>query len=342
MKWFKIQRKLQKFLFALVPVKEWRHRLRRRFFFERRAEEIWRYFGATEEVCRLLARLERDSLWKDLPSAGLIFIASQLERGEKAKAAESLKKYTAVNGTDNLWKILPVAAFAHAKGFSTDLIRRAAILNGTFERNAKMFDALITGKSVSVVGNAPTEIGGGNGAKIDASDIVIRCNNFKTLGYERDYGRKCSVWVKSFESDINHDRPDIVPPPKLILYRSCPSHEILRSPELIAVMENDMRKAPISGMSLNDYSRARRCLSNLPTTGWLALDKVLSLHEKISGLRVFGFSFLKNLHGVSYGLHYAENRSVKTARTITHGHNFGEEGNILRQKMSRCEKVIIE
>lgn len=340
MKLFEIQRTAQKILFSLVPVREWEHRLRRRFFFERRAEEIWRYFGATGDVCRLFSRIERDSLWKNLPVHGLIFIATLLERKEVEKANEALKKYVSENGTQSLWKILPVAAFAYERGYSSDLIIRAAKLNWIFDNNEKMFAALINGKSVSVVGNAPTEIGSGNGRKIDSSDIVVRCNNFKTVGYENDYGKKCDVWVKSFENDINHNRPDVHP--RLILYRSCLSHEILRSPELLDVIEQDQRKAPISGMSIADYTRARQSLSNLPTTGWLALDKVLSLQEKLVGIKVFGFSFLKNLHGAAYGFHYAEDRPIKTAKKITEGHNFGEEGNILRKRLSSCGKVIVE
>ena len=254
------------------------------------------------------------------------------------EAENALAKFRATNGDGMLWKILSVAAFAETQGVTDKRVLKAAALHRIFEKNASKFMELVSGKTVSVVGNAPTEVGSGNGHLIDSSDIVVRCNNFKTAGFEADYGTKHEVWVKSFERDINHERADIYP--QLILYRSCMTHEILREPKLLDVIESDSKKTNIAGMDVADYIRAKEKLANLPTTGFLALEKVLSLSAQISGLRIFGFSFLKGLSGVSFGLHYAEPRSDKTAKTIIHGHNFGEEGNVLRKDISMCEKVI--
>ena len=337
MKLFKIERTLQRIFFGLAPVREWQHRLRRRFFFERRAQEIWHYHGATDLALSLLSRIDRDSLWRDLPQGALVYIACLCERSMRKEAEAALAKFRKSNGDDMLWKILPVASFAESCGVGTELVRRSAALHRLIEENSRDFERLVAGKTVSVVGNAPTEIGSGNGPRIDSSDIVVRCNNFKLCGFEKDYGTKCDVWIKSFENDINHERSDIHP--KLILYRSCTTHEILREPKLLDVIERDSRKTKISGISLADYTRARETLSDLPTTGYLALEKTLFLGDVISGLRVFGFSFLKGLSGPSFGLHYAEARSEKTAKTIVNGHNFGEEGEILREKLSKFEKL---
>lgn len=52
-------------------------------------------------------------------------------------------------------------------------------------------------RTVCIVGNSPSLVGSGKGGFIDGHDIVIRFNNFETLGYEADYGRRTDIWARA-------------------------------------------------------------------------------------------------------------------------------------------------
>lgn len=63
--------------------------------------------------------------------------------------------------------------------------------------NARFLDILAfveRSASVVLVGNAPTVLGSQLGGAIDGHDCVIRLNDFRTIGFEADVGRKTSVW----------------------------------------------------------------------------------------------------------------------------------------------------
>ena len=57
--------------------------------------------------------------------------------------------------------------------------------------------------SIAIVGNSGSELGAGNGAVIDARDLVIRFNNFSLdPRFVDDYGAKLDCWANSFNKDI--------------------------------------------------------------------------------------------------------------------------------------------
>lgn len=54
-----------------------------------------------------------------------------------------------------------------------------------------------------VVGNAPSEVGNGNGGGIDACVQIFRFNNFVTSDdYQNDYGLSTTHWVTTFAKDV--------------------------------------------------------------------------------------------------------------------------------------------
>lgn len=62
-----------------------------------------------------------------------------------------------------------------------------------------LLSELIQNKSLAIIGNSPKEVGTGNGAKIDRYDLVARFKNYSTKEeYQRDYGKKASIWVTPF------------------------------------------------------------------------------------------------------------------------------------------------
>jgi Glycosyltransferase family 29 (sialyltransferase) len=58
-------------------------------------------------------------------------------------------------------------------------------------------------RSLAIVGNSPCEIGLGQGARIDAHDLVARFNVFSTREFAIDYGRRCNIHVRSLPEDEN-------------------------------------------------------------------------------------------------------------------------------------------
>lgn len=57
-----------------------------------------------------------------------------------------------------------------------------------------------------VVGNGPSITGRGLGEYIDSFENVVRINNFKTEGFEKDVGTKTDVWATTLYVDIDRSR----------------------------------------------------------------------------------------------------------------------------------------
>jgi hypothetical protein len=95
--------------------------------------------------------------------------------------------------TNNIWK---------DEYFS----RGSACFKGIVRAREKFEQTLITSRySFCLVGNAPTEIGSGNGAIIDSKKLVIRINNY-SLDYPEDYGTKEDIWVRVANQEVSNSR----------------------------------------------------------------------------------------------------------------------------------------
>lgn len=62
---------------------------------------------------------------------------------------------------------------------------------------------LSTSKKVIVIGNSPNVINHKIGDKIDKFDIVIRVNDFRTIGFEKYVGQKTDIVMTSFATNFN-------------------------------------------------------------------------------------------------------------------------------------------
>jgi len=77
-----------------------------------------------------------------------------------------------------------------------DVFRKTSIIRQSINDQRKSFLEYIQGKSIAIVGNAPSELGKGLGKEIDSYDVVIRFNNYSTEAqYIGDYGTKANVWA---------------------------------------------------------------------------------------------------------------------------------------------------
>lgn len=63
--------------------------------------------------------------------------------------------------------------------------------------------------SVAVVGNAGYLRDIGQGDRIDNHDLVIRMNNFQIRGFEAQVGSRVDLFLTTFFTDIQYDRPEL-------------------------------------------------------------------------------------------------------------------------------------
>lgn len=76
-------------------------------------------------------------------------------------------------------------------GLRVHPLRRAADYNTRF---LDLLTLLEGAESIALVGNAPSLLGARLGRHIDAREVVIRLNDFRTGGFEADVGARTSLW----------------------------------------------------------------------------------------------------------------------------------------------------
>lgn len=150
--------------------------------------------------------------------------------------------------------------------------------------------------SVAIVGNAGYLADLGQGKAIDGHDLVIRLNNFRTVGFERHVGRRCDLFLTNFFTDIRFDRPELAVPRHLVA--SVPNvfrkqrrrHLHHRHGEHIAAGLERLGRREVCVPSPASFRAACAACRAVPSTGMMALRFVLS-HLRFDRLFVTGFSF---------------------------------------------------
>lgn len=56
--------------------------------------------------------------------------------------------------------------------------------------------------TICVVGNGPSVLGADRGSVVDVHDEVVRVNSFKIQGYEREVGRKTTIWFRAVSKKV--------------------------------------------------------------------------------------------------------------------------------------------
>src|SRR5262245_20589078 len=67
----------------------------------------------------------------------------------------------------------------------------------------------IQGASLAIVGNAGYLAELDQGTGIDRHDLVVRMNNFRTRGFERQVGKRCDIFLSGFCHDVDFNRPEL-------------------------------------------------------------------------------------------------------------------------------------
>lgn len=186
--------------------------------------------------------------------------------------------------------------------FGDDLRRR---------HEARELDRFLEGKTIAVVGNGPSDVGKGLGKEIDAHDVVVRFNNYRIEGFERDYGSRIDVWVKCWADDVNHVMRH--PGMSAVLY----TRDIMDSGILARFArypEEEMKDRIVDYL---DEEEKRVIVSRMrayPTSGAFFINR-LSRVKNIT-VDVYGFAFIEGDERPSAGsfsTHYSNDVSSEVA-----------------------------
>lgn len=250
-------------------------------------------------------------------------ILCNFRSGSTADAEALMSAYHRRFGVKDLWKSSELTALSEKQGKIDEEMGKISRLTKDIQRNLerKQLEAMLLGKRVAVVGNAPTELGKGHGVEIDGYDIVIRFNDFPTdPEFVRDYGRKtdvwcCSVWAKT------HWRKNIQ---TVILGDFFYSDEY---PNFDFAKNANLSEQRFWAIPLPFYQKTlKESGIKLPTLGCLLLTWLKDVLPTFTIDDVFGFSF-KEEQAPSKLEHYYRSEATRTG-TI---HNLDEERVFLRK-----------
>ena len=148
-----------------------------------------------------------------------------------------------------------------------------------------------------IVGNAPCEMGKGEGKKIDEYQNIFRFNNFKLEGFEMDYGSRTTHWVCNFANDIqirpfNEETTILCPLPldhkvHLDRYNSTNKYHLYAN-------YNRIEFIPV-----NVFEELKKHIVN-PSSGIALLYWIYKETGKLETGRIKGFSFFNTLEAHHY------------------------------------------
>lgn len=175
-----------------------------------------------------------------------------------------------------------------------DVVKLAERLEGCRLRRlheSKALDGFLEGKTIAVVGNGPSELGKGLGQEIDSHDVVIRFNNYKIKGFEKDYGRRTNVWMKGGAADVRYKLRD--KSIKAILY----TDDIIEE-GLIARFSRYPRVELEKGLVVDYLDRKERgvlidALGVRPSSGAFLAHRLLRVRDVT--VDFYGFAFLEDM-----------------------------------------------
>lgn len=178
-------------------------------------------------------------------------------------------------------------------------------------------------KSVCVVGNSPIEIGRGQGAHIDAHDVVIRFNNYSdSHEYHADYGSKTNIWMRAGKYADIWRRP--VASYDLVLF-SGPDRRY-HGMGAIDVMEAVEAGAKTGFVPSRIYAELLKSLGHRPSAGLLLLYWIRQMRGNFAENNVSTFGFSMNDQSPNTSHQYFEN----LLRKKQYPHHWEREADFLR------------
>jgi hypothetical protein len=186
------------------------------------------------------------------------------------------------------------------------------------------------GASLAIVGNAGYLAELDQGPQIDGHDLVLRMNNFRTSGFERQVGRRCDIFLSGFCQDVDFTRPELRAA-KLIVssipanFRKLPDMKIhTRGGEWITAGLLAMRRRRAYVPEVCEFASRIRQIGRYPTTGAMAI--LLAL-EKLAGactcVYITGFSFFDG------PTHYFTSQQI-----VPRNHDIASERGLLQELLA--------
>jgi len=175
--------------------------------------------------------------------------------------------------------------------------------------------------SFCIVGNSPAELNSGNGAKIDAHDLIIRFNNFSVQApFDMDYGARTDIWVRSSPgSDVkNRDISAF----KLIMFSGNFNNPRWK------LLKQYLRHKPVGFFPTSYWHELAEQLKAPPSAGLLTLYTIFKIVGPLPKANIFGFS-LKSQLQKSAQAHYFDAAKPETR------HNWQKEQEIFETLLAR-------
>lgn len=151
---------------------------------------------------------------------------------------------------------------------------------------------------IAIIGNSPILLDSALGEEIDKFDLVIRLNNYATIGYENDVGRKTDI---VFITPATHPNKELfnIPGYRIIIFCNGKFEDLdLAQQRMYADNGSQIELTKINILDIALVNRLTRDLSlkdrQWPSTGLLALGWCLETFNDIQyKISLFGFSFFK-------------------------------------------------
>jgi hypothetical protein len=260
----------------------------------------------------------------------LHFIEILIDKELNEEARMLINDYIDFYGTEGLKYQLRIHIYCQKNGFcKQDAAFDTSILD-SLDKNRVLLDCL-KNQQIAIVGNGPSELGTRNGPAIDQNKYVIRFNNYKTAGFEEDYGTRTDIWVcANFDGLENRTEAELAGF-KLIILEPDFNRDIIRGPAY-ETFANILTKHSGKVLSLKWEPKRRlvNALNTYPSTGLIIIDLLLN-YTKVSVDNIFGFSFKEELEKRSGECdHYYEQRTDHKSR-----HNLVKESDYIRSVFSQ-------
>ena len=256
----------------------------------------------------------------------LIYLSCLIELNEYDKAKKILNKYLIYFDDDlsEMERFLIVAKFIDSTNKTNKNIKKAVKVYDTLKKNhdKDIFKKILLGKSIAVVGNAPSEIGKSKGAEIDSHDIVIRFNNYKTKGFEKDYGSKTDIWARGSGGNDVVDRKQHY---KLITWEADYDHWKVAHNHLDILYRQIEENQLIYNFDYSSHISLRDASGiDFPTTGLVLIWEIYKKLGNFQNVDFYGFSFCQNVPD-KYATHYFNDRSDEEAQRRSNVHKIDKE-----------------
>ncbi len=264
------------------------------------------FSGATIELVRELHQHCRE-FPKHAELRELLYAVAG-EAGKLDFVQKRFAKEKAVMERDALG-LLPLAHFLVRNGLSTSSkLKARSNLYAAFQRGRKQLAEILANrdKSIAVVGNSPIELGGRNGKRIDAHDVVIRFNDFVVdPPFDEDYGSRTDILFQTYAiSSESHSQ--IRSSDCLLVQRH--AFNVFEPRDWEPVLKMAAEGQRFAYFPRDAYIMAAKILEATPSAGFAVANYLKHLRGSLDRSDFFGFSFVDQLSGSQKAHYFSDER----------------------------------